>query len=151
MSQTPLTPWPEPTDNAVGFIANLFRSTACVEEAFHQDSGELQYLEECWSDSAILQFILLGWLGLALKILLFVLVATFLGACIQRRRPWFVFVSFVKGVGRVVGGVCSCSELDDEARESQRQSETEKGLGIVWKDEKKVGGYFSSPKEKVLS
>ena len=54
-------------------------------------------------------------------------------------------------MGRVVGGVCSCSELDDEARESQRQSETEKGLGIVWKDEKKVGGYFSSPKEKVLS
>lgn len=150
MSRTHPIPSPLPTDNAVGFIANLFRSTACIEEAFHQESGELHYLEQCWSDSAILQFILLGWIGLALKILLFVLVATFLGACIQGRRPWFVFVSFVKGVGRIVGGICSCFELDDEVRERQRESETEKGLGIVWQDEKKGRGYFGSPKEKVV-
>lgn len=151
MSQTPLPSSPLPTDSAVGFMANLFRSTACIEEAFHQDSGELHYLEKCWSDSAILQFILLGWIGLALKILILVLVATFLGACIQGRRPWFVFVSSVKGVGRIVGGICSCSEVDDEDRERQRESETEKGLGIVWQDEKKSGGYFDSPKEKVHS
>lgn len=77
--------------------------------------------------------------------LLLVLVATFLGACVQGRRPWFVFVSFVKGMGRVVKGICSCFELDGE-----REGETEKGLGIVWQEEKKDGGYFGSPKEKVI-
>lgn len=151
MSHTHATPSPVPTDNAAGFVAKLFRGTACIEEAFHQEAGELQYLEECWSDSAILQFILIGWIGIALKILLFVLLATFLGACIQGRRPWYVFVSFVKGVGKIVGGLCSCFELDNEERERERAGEAEKGLGIIWKEEKKNGGYFGSPKEKVLS
>lgn len=126
-------------------MANLFRSTACIEEAFHQEGGELQYLEECWSDSAVLKFILLGWIGIALKIMLLVILATFLGACIQGRRPWFVFVSCVKGMGRIVGGMFSCFEIDDEV------SEREKGLGIVWQEEKEGRGYFGSPKEKVLS
>ncbi len=130
-------------------MANLFRSTACIEEAFHQEGGELQYLEECWSDSAILQFIILGWIVLALKILLFILLGTFLGACIQRRRPWFVFVSFVKGVGRTVGGILPCFEIDDEARERETAGEAEKGLGVIWQEEKEGGGYFGSPKEKV--
>ena len=53
-------------------------------------------------------------------------------------------------MGRIVGGICSCFELDDEVRERQRESETEKGLGIVWQDEKKGRGYFGSPKEKVV-
>lgn len=145
MSPTHTIPWPVPTESAVGTIANLFRSTACIEEAFHQESGELHYLEQCWSDSAILQFILLGWIGLALEILLLLLVATLLCACIQGRRPWFVFVSFVKGIGKVVWGICSCFELDGE-----RQSETEEGLGIVWQEERKDGKYFGSPKVKVI-
>lgn len=150
MSQTHLTPSSLPTGNAVGFLTNLFRSTACVEEAFHQGDGELQYLEKCWSDSAVLQFILLGWIGLALKILLLVLVATFLGAYVQGRRPWFVFVSSVKAVGRIVGGICSCFEMDDGAREREAASETERGLGIVWQEEREGGGYFGSQKEKVI-
>lgn len=150
MSRTQPTPSSFPTTNAAGFVASIFRGTACIEEAFHQESGEIQYLEKCWSDSAILQFILLGWIGLALKILLFVLLVTFLAAIIQGRRPWYVFVLLVKGVGKIVGGLCSCFEMDDEVRERERASETEKGLGIVWQEEKKGGGYFGSPKEKVL-
>ena len=152
MSLTQTVISPLPTTSAVGFVANLFRGTACIQEAFRQeDGGEFQYLENCWSDSAILQFILIGWMGLALKILLFVLIVTLLGACVQGRRPWYVFTSFVKGVGKVVGGLCSCFELDDEMRQGRSGSEAEKGLGIVWQKEKVGGGYFGSPKEKVRS
>ena len=95
-----------------------------------------------------MQFILLGWIGIALKILLVVLLATFVGACIQGRRPWYVFVSFIKGAGKIIGCLCSCFELDDEEREAT--GEAEKGLGIIWQEEKEDGGYFGSPKEKVL-
>ena len=151
MSRTYPIPSALPTDKAVGFIANLFRSTACIEKAFHQEGGELQYLEECWSDSAVLQFILLGWIGIALKIMLLILLATILGACIQGRRPWFVFVSCVKGVGRIVRGIFWCFEIDDHMSGRESAGETEKGLGIVWQEEKEGGGYFGSPKEKVLS
>lgn len=59
-------------------------------------------------------------------------------------------MSFVKGVGRVVGRICSCCEIDDEEGVGERTGEAEKGLGIVWQDEKEGGGYFGSPKEKVL-
>ena len=52
-------------------------------------------------------------------------------------------------MGRIVGGVCSCFEIDDEVREREVASETEKGLGIIWQEEKEGGGYFGSPKEKV--
>lgn len=149
MSRTHPIPSPLPTESAAGFVASLFRGTACIEAAFHEESGELQHLEKCWSDSAILQFILIGWIGLALKVLLFVLVATFVGACVQGRRPWYVFVSFLKGTGRVVGGLCSCFELDDEVRDGGRAGEAEKGWGIVWQEEKLGGGYFGSRKEKV--
>ncbi|KAL9067003.1 MAG: hypothetical protein Q9161_007176 [Pseudevernia consocians] len=151
MSRTYPIPSALPTDKAVGFIANLFRSTACIEKAFHQEGGELQYLEECWSDSAVLQFILLGWIGIALKIMLLILLATILGAFIQGRRPWFVFVSCVKGVGRIVRGIFWCFEIDDHVSGRESAGETEKGLGIVWQEEKEGGGYFGSPKEKVLS
>ena len=120
-----------------------------MQEAFRQEGGEFEYLEKCWSDSAVLHFILLGWIGLTLKILLFVLLATFLGACIQGRRPWYVFMSFVKGTGKIVGGLCSCLELDDEVRESETVAEAEKGLGTVWQEEREGGGYFGSPKQKV--
>ena len=150
MSRTRLAPSSLPTDKAAGFVASLFRDNACIEKAFHQEGGELQYLEECWSDSAVLQFILLGWIGLVLKVLLFLLLATLVTACIQRRRPWYIFVSFVGKMGRSVGGLCSCFEMDDEERESERSGEIGKGLGSVWHEEKNGGGYFGSPKEKVL-
>ena len=150
MSRTRLTPSSLPTDNAAGFIASLFRDNACIEKAFQQEGGELQYLEECWSDSAVLQFILLGWIGLILKGLLFLLLVTLVAACIQGRRPWYVFVSCVKKMGSFIGGICSCFELDDEERERGASGEMEKGLGTVWQEHKKGGGYFSSPKEKVL-
>ena len=58
-------------------------------------------------------------------------------------------MSSVTAVGRIVGGVCSCFEIDDEVREREVASETEKGLGIIWQEEKEGGGYFGSPKEKV--
>lgn len=151
MSRTRPAFSPLPTANTAGFVANIFRSTACIDEAFRQEGGELQYLEGCWSDSAILQFILLGWIGLALKILLFVLLATFLAACLQGRRPWYVFMSFVKGVKKIVGGICSCFELDDEVRERRTAGDAERGLGIVWNQETEARGYFGSPKEKVIS
>lgn len=150
MSRTHATTSPLPTDSAAGFVANLFRGTACIEEAFRQEGGELQYLEKCWSDSAVLQFILLGWIGIALKILLVVLLATLLGACIQGRRPWYVFVSFIKGAGRMIGGLRTCFEFDNEEMEREATGEAEKGLGIIWQEEKEDGGYFGSPKEKVL-
>ena len=137
-----------PTDNAAGFLANLFRGTACIQEAFGQESGELEYLEKCWSDSAVFQFILLGWIGLTLKVLLFILLVTFIGACVQRRRPWYVFMSFVNGTGRIVGGLCPCFELDED-RERERAAEAGKGLGVVWREEKDSGGYFGIPKQKV--
>ena len=86
-----------------------------------------------------------------LRVLLFVLLATFLASCIQGRRPWYVFVSLVKGAGSILGGLCSCFELDDEDREREMAGETEKGLGIVWQEEREGGGYFGSPKEKVLT
>ena len=147
MSRTqPSSPSALPKGNAAGFVANLFRSTACIQDAFRQEGGELRYLENCWSDSAVLEFILIGWIGLALKVLLFVLLVTILVACVQGRRPWYVFVSFVKGVGKVVGGVCSCFELETEV-----EAEAGRGLGTVRQEEKTVGGYFGSPKQKVLS
>ena len=140
-----------PTASAAGFVASIFRSTACMQKAFRQESGEFQYLEECWSDSAVLQFILLGWIGLALKILLFVLLATLLGAGIQGRRPWYVFVSGVKAVGKVFGGLCSCFEFENEGRERETAAaEAGRGSGIGRQEEKRVGGYFGSPKQKVL-
>lgn len=148
MSRTRPTPSLLPADSGVGFVASLFRSTACIEEAFHQESGELRYLEKCWSDSAVLQFILIGWIGLALKVLLFVLLISFLVACIQGRRPWYVFMSFVKGTGRVLGGLCSCFEMEGEVRQGDAAGDTETGLGIVWQEEKEGGGYFGSSKEK---
>ena len=151
MSRVRLSASALPTDSAAGFVASIFRSTACIQKAFRQESGELQYLEKCWSDSAILQFILLGWIGLALKILLFVLLATFLGACVQGRRPWYVFVSFIKAVGKIIGGLCSCFELEDEARERETAVEAGRGSGIGRPEEKGIGGYFGSPKQKVLS
>lgn len=151
MSRTQPSSSELPTDNAAGFLANLFRGTACIQEAFGQEGGELEYLENCWSDSAVLQFILLGWIGLAFKVLLFILLATFLGACIQGRRPWYVFMSFVKGTGRIVGGLCPCFELDDEDREREREraAEAGKGLGVVWQEGKNSDGYFDIPKQKV--
>ena len=140
-----------PTDSAAGFVASIFRSSACMQKAFRQESGEVQYLEKCWSDSAVLHFILLGWIGLALKLLLLLLLATFLGACIQGRRPWYVFVSFVKAVGKVFGCLCSCFDLEDEVRERETAAEAGRGSGIGRQEEKGVGGYFRSPKQKVLS
>ena len=140
-----------PTDSAAGFVANIFRSTACMQQAFRQENGEFQFFEHCWSDSAVLQFILLGWIGLALKVLLFVLLATFLGACIQGRRPWYVFMSFVNAVGKVISGLCSCFYLEDEVRERETAAEAGRGSGIGRQEEKGVGGYFGSPKQKVLS
>ena len=153
MSRTHPTPIPIPTDNAAGFVANFFRSTACVEETFHQEGGELQNLENCWSDSAVLQFIILGWIGIFLNILLLVVVATFFAACIQGRRPWYVFLSFVKGMGRAVGGLCSCFELIDEEGEGEGETagEVEKSLGIAWEGKREGGNYFGCLKEKVLS
>ena len=150
MSRTRVSPSALPTGNAAGFVATLFYGTACIQEAFRQESGEFEYLEKCWSDSAILKFILLGWIGLALKILLLVLVATFLGACIQGRRPWYVFESFVKGAGKIVRGVCECFELEDEGRERERAAEAGRASRPLWLEEKGVGGYFSSPKQKVF-
>ncbi|CAD6590428.1 MAG: hypothetical protein ASARMPRED_004810 [Alectoria sarmentosa] len=135
MSRTHPTPIPIPTDNAAGFVANLFRSTACVEETFHQEGGELQNLENCWSDSAVLHFIILGWIGITLNILLLVVVATFFVACIQGRRPWYVVLSFVK----------------DEEGKGETAGEVEKSLGIAWEGKRKGGVYFGCPKEKVLS
>lgn len=141
-----------PTDHPAGFVASLFRSTACIREAFRQqESGELQYFENCWSDAAILEFILIGWVGLVLKVLLFVLLATFLGACVQGRRPWYVFVGFVKGVGKVVGGVCGLFEVEDEVRVSETEAEAGKGVGIARREQKGFGGYFGSSKQKVSS
>ena len=151
MSRVRLSSSALPTDSAAGFVASIFRSTACIQKAFRQESGEFQYLEKCWSDSAVLHFILLGWIGLALKLLLFVLLATFLGACIQGRRPWYVFVSFIKAVGKIIGGLCSCFDLEDEVRERETAAEAGRGSGIGWQDEKGVSGYFRSPKQKVLS
>ena len=151
MSRTRLSPSALPTDSAAGFVGSIFRSTACMQKAFRQESGELQYLEKCWSDSAVLQFILIGWIGLALKILLFVLLATFLGACIQGRRPWYVFVSYIKAIGKIVGGLCSCFDLEDEVRERETAAEAGRGSGIGRWEEKRVSGYFGSPKQKVLS
>lgn len=122
-----------------------------MQEAFRQESGELRYLENCWSDAAILQFILIGWVGLALKVLLFGLLATVLGACVQGRRPWYVFVGFVKGVGKVVGGLCDLFEVEDEVRVREREAEAGRGVGTAWREEKGLGGYFGSPKQKVSS
>lgn len=150
MSRTRLSPSALPTDKAAGFVASIFRSTACMQKAFRQESGEFQYLEKCWSDSAVLQFILLGWIGLALKFLLFVLLATFLAACIQGRRPWYVFMSFVKAIGKVIGGLCSCFDLEDEVRERETAAEAGRGPEIGRREEKRVSGYFGSPKQKVL-
>ena len=153
MSRVHLSPSALPTDSAAGFVASIFRGTACMQKTFRQESGELQYIEKCWSDSAVLQFIFLGWIGLALKVLLFVLLATFLGACIQGRRPWYVFVSFVKALGKILGGLCSYFELEDEVRERERETAAEagRGSGIGRQEEKEIGGYFGSPKQKVLS
>lgn len=151
MSRTQASPSSIVTDSAVGFVANIFRGTACIQEAFRQESGELQYLENCWSDSEVLKFIFLGWIGLTLKFLLLVLLGTFICACVQGRRPSHVFVSFLKGTRRVVGNLFSCFELEDEARERRAAAEAESGLRTIWRDEKKAGGYFGSPKQKVLS
>ena len=151
MSRIRLSSSAVPTDSAAGFVASIFRGTACMQKAFRQENGEFQYLEKCWSDAAVLHFILLGWIGLALKLLLFVLLATFLGACIQGRRPWYVFVSFAKAVGKVIGGLCSCFDLDDEVRERETAAEAGRGSGIGRQEEKGAGGYFCSPKQKVLS
>ena len=143
MSRIQVTASALPTGHAAGLVASIFRGTACIEKAFQQeDGGELQHLEECWSDAAVLRFILLGWIGVALKVVLFVLLATLVGACVQGRRPWCVFVSFCKGAKRVVGGVCGCCEVDDGVGETE---------GVVWQERKEGGGYFGSRKEKVLS
>ena len=139
-----------PTDNAAGFMASLFRDNACIEKAFKQEGGELQYLEECWSDSAVLQFILLGWIGLILKVLLFLLLVTLVAACILGRRPWYVFVSCVRKMRSFIGGICSCFEIVDEESERGTSGEREKNLGTVRQEHKRGGGYFGSPKEKVL-
>lgn len=40
--------------------------------------------------------------------------------------------------------------MDDGAREREAASETERGLGIVWQEEREGGGYFGSQKEKVI-
>ena len=151
MSRTRVTASSLPTDNAAGFMASLFRDNACIEKAFRQEGGELQYLEECWSDSAVVQFILLGWLGLFLKGLLFLLVVTLVAACIQGRRPSYVFVSCFRKMRNVIWGICSCFEIDDEERNRGTTGEREKDLGTVWQEHKKSGGYFGSPKEKVRS
>ncbi|KAM0797148.1 hypothetical protein BDR22DRAFT_465285 [Usnea florida] len=150
MSRTRVTPSSLPTDNAAGFMASLFRDNACIEKAFQQEGGELQYLEECWSDSAVLQFILLGWIGLFLKGLLFLLVVTLVAACIQGRRPSYVFLSCVRKTKSFLWDICSCFEIDDEERGTGTAGEKEKDSGTVWQGHKKVGGYFGSPKEKVL-
>ena len=51
-------------------------------------------------------------------------------------------------MGRTVGGILSCFEIDDEVRERETAGEAEKGLGIIWQEEKEGGGYFGSPKKK---
>ena len=132
-------------------MASLFRDNACIEKAFRKEGGELQYLEECWSDSAVLQFILLGWIGLILKVLLFLLVVTLVAACIQGRRPSYVFVSCVRKMMNLIWGICSCFEIDDEERGRGASGERDKDSGTVWHNPKKGGGYFGSPKEKVRS
>ena len=50
-----------------------------------------------------------------------------------------------------MGGLCSCFELIDEEGEEETAGEVEKGLGIAREGEREGGGYFGSPKEKVLS
>ena len=145
-----MTPSSLPTDNAAGFMASLFRDNACIEKAFRKEGGELQYLEECWSDSAVLQFILLGWIGLFLKGLLFLLVVTLVAACIQGRRPSYVFLLGIRKIRSFIWRICSCFEIDDEERGRETSGDREKDLGTVWQEHKKGGGYFGSPKEKVL-
>ena len=60
-----------------------------------------------------------------------------------------MFVGFVKGVGKIVRGLCELFEVEDEVRE--REAEAGRGVGIAWREEKRVGGYFGSPKHKVSS
>lgn len=49
-----------------------------------------------------------------------------------------------------IGGICSCFEIVDEESERGTSGEGEKSLGTVRQEHKKAGGYFGSPKEKVL-
>lgn len=69
-----------------------------------------------------------------------------------------MFVGFGRAVGRVLGGLCECFEVEGEdetgVREREREAEAEagkgRGVGIAWREEKEVGGYFGSSKQKVL-
>ena len=50
----------------------------------------------------------------------------------------------------LIWGICSCFEIDDEERGRGASDEREKDLGTVWQEQNRGGGYFGSPKEKVL-